>query len=309
MRLEVRDLRRHFGDVKAVDGLSFQLRSGQIFGFVGPNGAGKTTTMRILATLDQPTSGDALLDGRSVVDYPEEARRLVGFMPDGLPTHSDMTVFDYLDFFARCYDLQGARRHRVLGDVMAFTRLDGLPEKAIHTLSKGMKQRLSLARALIHDPRLLILDEPAAGLDPRARVELRELLLALADQGKAILISSHILTELSEICHGAVIIEHGQLVQAGDIGQLRTGRQQQQTLRLRALGEVEALHQALLLRPEVGSVRRVGQEVEVDLRGQDEAAATLLASLVQDGLQLVEFRRLEGGLEEVFMQVTQGDVA
>lgn len=311
MKLEVRRLERHFGDVKAVDDVSFDLEGGQIYGFVGPNGAGKTTTMRILATLDQPTAGDALLDGRSLVDYPEEARRLIGFMPDGLPTHADITVHEYLDFFARCYGLDAAARHRVVGDIEAFTRLDGLCEKLVGTLSKGMKQRLSLARALVHDPRLLILDEPAAGMDPRARIELRELLLALAARGKAILISSHILSELAEICDGAVIIEHGRVVQAGPVDSLRRGKDPEALLRvrLRCLGDRDAVHQSLLLRPEVAAVRTVAEEFELDLRGHDSGAADLLAALVADGVRVAEFRQRRQGLEDVFMQVTRGDVA
>lgn len=309
MKLEVVELQRHFGEVKAVEGLSFELRAGQIFGFVGPNGAGKTTTMRILATLDAPTAGDAFLDGRSIVDHPEEARRRVGFMPDSLPTYSDITVAEYLDFFARCYGLKGTEKRRVLADIQDFTQLQPLAKKLIDTLSKGMKQRLSLARTLIHDPQLLILDEPAAGLDPRARIELRELLLALAAQGKAILISSHILTELSEICDGAVIIEHGRLLQAGSIEQLRGERRERTTMRLRSLDDLGPLHQALLLRPEVEEARVVGGELEIDVVGGEDEISILLAALVQQGHRLIEFRQLQGGLEEVFMQMTDGGVA
>ncbi len=161
MRLVVDRLVRHFADVRAVDDISFTLEEGQIFGFVGPNGAGKTTTMRILATLDEPTAGDARLDGRSVVQHPEEARRRIGFMPDALPTHSDMTVAEYLDFFARAYGIRGAARRRVLDSVEEFTQLGGIRGKLISALSKGMKQRVSLGRALVHDPTFLVLDEPA----------------------------------------------------------------------------------------------------------------------------------------------------
>ena len=309
MKLEVLGLERHFGELKAVDGLSFELQGGEIYGFVGPNGAGKTTTLRMLATLDVPTAGDALLDGVSIVDYPEVTRRKVGFMPDGLPTHSDISVLEYLDFFARCYDLRGDARRLTLEQIQAFTHLESFGDRMIDSLSKGMKQRVSLARALIHDPPLLILDEPAAGLDPRARVELRELLSALAAQGKAILISSHILAELTEICDGAVIIENGRLVRAGAIEHLRQASRQRLTVRLRCLDGRAELHRALLLRPEVQAVRTVGEELEVDLVGQDSVAAELLAALVQQGTRLVEFRQLQRGLEDVFMQMTRGDVA
>jgi ABC-2 type transport system ATP-binding protein len=309
VRLEVVDLVRRFDDVRAVDGVSFRVAGGEIYGFVGPNGAGKTTTMRILATLDEPTAGDAFLDGVSIVQHPERARRAVGFMPDNLPSHHDMTVDDYLDFFGRAYALRGADRRRVVAGVVEFTRLGGIRGKRIDTLSKGMKQRLSLARTLIHDPGVLVLDEPAAGLDPRARVELRELLLALAADGKAILISSHILTELSEICHGAVILEHGRIVRSGTIEELLEDETLHWTVRLRALEPPEELHRRLLAAPHVEAVRPVGAELEVDLLGGPEESAELLAHLVTGGVKVVEYRRRRGGLEDAFMRFTRGDVS
>ena len=312
MRLSVVHLKRYFADVKAVDDISFSIRSGEIYGFVGPNGAGKTTTMRILATLDEPTAGDALLDGVSVVQQPERARRAIGYMPDHLPAHRDVTVDDYLDFFARAYELKGAERRRTVASIQEFTNLTGIRDRLIHALSKGMKQRLSLARALVHDPGILILDEPAAGLDPRARIELRELLLALAGQGKAVLISSHILTELSEICHGAVILEHGKMVRAGSIRDLLRAEEEHTIVRLRGLesgnGAADGLLQALLTQPGVEAARPAGEELEVELAGGEAAAAELLAGLVRDGHRIVEFRPRRGGLEEVFMSVTRGEV-
>src|SRR5438128_3532783 len=220
MRISVLHLRKHFGKTKAVDDISFTFTSGQIYGFVGPNGAGKSTTMRILATLDEPTAGDAFVDGVSVVEEPERARRLVGYVPDSLPTHRDMSVHEYLDFFARAYGLAGRHRLQVLERIEEFTNLTGIREKPVVALSKGMKQRVSIARAILHDPPVLIMDEPAAGLDPRARIELRELLKMLSWQGKAILISSHILTELAEICDGVVIIEHGKILRAGKLDKI-----------------------------------------------------------------------------------------
>ena len=319
MRLSVVHLKRYFADVKAVDDISFQIESGQIYGFVGPNGAGKTTTMRILATLDEPTAGDALLDGVSVVQQPERARRAIGYMPDHLPSHRDLTVDDYLDFFARAYGLTGRRRRETVASIEEFTRLSNIRERTLDALSKGMKQRLSLARALIHDPGILILDEPAAGLDPRARVELRELLLALAGQGKAVLISSHILTELSEICDGAVILQHGRMVHAGSIRELLGATEQQTVVRLRLLAANDdssddgdpagdQLLRELLATPHVTAARPVGEEIEVELEGGETAATQLLAVLVAAGHPVVEFRPRRGGLEEVFMSVTTGDV-
>lgn len=304
MKLEARDLKRHFGQVKAVDGLSFVLEPGSIYGFVGPNGAGKTTTLRMLATLDEPTEGDILLDGVSVVDHPEAARRVIGFMPDGLPTHGDVTCHEYLDVFARAYGLRGAARRRLLSEIEEFTGLVRLAERPIAKLSKGQKQRLSLARALVHDPAVLLLDEPAAGLDPRARVELRELLRALAEQGKAILISSHILTELSEICHGALIIDHGRRVRFGSIDQLLEQTILHRSVRLRTLDDGETLSRRLLATAGVEAVRRVAREIEIDVLGGDAEVADLLARLVGEGLRIVEWRQIRSGLEDVFLSMT-----
>ncbi|HAA56016.1 MAG TPA: ABC transporter ATP-binding protein, partial [Myxococcales bacterium] len=211
MDVEIVNLKKYFGKTKAVDDISFSFSSGQIVGFVGPNGAGKTTTIKMMSTLNEPTSGDIFYDGVSVVEEPEKVRKLIGYMPDSLPTHNDIDVHEYLDFFARAYGIQGKQRALVVEQVEEFTNLKGIRDKLLKTLSKGMKQRVSLARALLHDPSILIMDEPAAGLDPRARIELRELLKILADQGKAIFLSSHILTELAEICDTAVIIEQGRL--------------------------------------------------------------------------------------------------
>src|SRR5919197_1403681 len=184
MRVDVVNLKKFYGRTKAVNGISFSFSSGKIFGFVGPNGAGKSTTMRILATLDEPTGGDALLDGVSVVEEPEKAHRLIGYVPDNLPTHRDISVHEYLDFFARAYGIKSPRRQQVVEGIEEFTNLVGIRDKELSALSKGMKNRVSVARALVHDPPVLVMDEPAAGLDPRARIELRELLRLLAGEGK-----------------------------------------------------------------------------------------------------------------------------
>ena len=308
MDVRIVNLKRYFDKTKAVDDISFQFSSGNVFGFVGPNGAGKTTTMRILATLDDPTDGNAYINGVSLVDDPEKARRYVGFMPDTLPAHRDMTVHEYLDFFARAYDLRGLQRRSVVDSVEQFTNLTGIRGKFLQALSKGMKQRVSLARAIIHDPPVLVLDEPAAGLDPRARVELRELLRVLADRGKAILISSHILTELAEICNGAVIIEQGKILRAGSMEQIVTGETLHRTIVIRAAGGPEPLHKELLQVPAVQAARIVGEEVEIRVDGGDEAPSAVLAHLVGKGFRIVDFRQRQVDLEEVFMTVTKGEV-
>ena len=308
MEIRVENLRRHFGATRAVDGISFTFRSGQIVGFIGPNGAGKTTTMRILATADEPTEGDAFVDGASVVQEPEKVRGLVGFMPDYLPGHRDISVHEYLDFFARAYGVPSSRRRAVVGQVEEFTNLAGIRRKTLVALSKGMKQRVSLARAMVHDPAVLILDEPAAGLDPRARVELRELLKVLAERGKAILISSHILTELSEICDATVIIEQGRIIRAGTMAEIVARDAPLRTILVRARGNHDDLHRALLQMPHVRAARIAGSHVEVDLEGDEEACQMLLAQLVRQGLLVVEFTCRKTGLEEIFMNVTKGKV-
>ena len=309
MKVEVDNLKRHFGRTKAVDGISFSFGSGQVFGFIGPNGAGKTTAMRILATLDEPTEGDAAINGHSVVERPEDARRMIGFMPDTLPTHRDMSVREYLDFFARAYRIRSPQRQRVIQSVEEFTNLGGLREKTLVSLSKGMKQRVSLARALVHDPPLLIMDEPAAGLDPRARVELRELLTALAHQGKAILISSHILTELAEVCDGAVIIEKGRILKAGSMQQIgEDSGATHRTIIIRPFGEAAPLHKRLLEMPHVENARLSGPNVEADVNGDEETCCDLLADLLKQGYRIAEFKQQTADLEQLFMNITSGEV-
>lgn len=308
MQVNVINLVKDFGTTRAVDDISFTFASGQIFGFVGPNGAGKTTTMRILATLDEPTSGDAAIDGVSIVESPETARRLIGYMPDSLPTHRDISVHDYLDFFARAYGLVGKRRRQVVDSIEGFTNLTGIREKTLHSLSKGMKQRVSLARALLHDPPVLVMDEPAAGLDPRARVELRELLRALSEQEKAILISSHILSELSEICDGAVILEQGKIVTAGTLQEIASSDVEQRTVLVRALERQDDLCKAMLLMPNVAAVNDLGNEIEVKIAGSEETCSEFLETLVTEGFRIVEFKQQGGDLESVFMNVTKGEV-
>ena len=308
MQVNILNLRKDFGATRAVDDISFSFSSGKIIGFVGPNGAGKTTTMRILATLDEPTSGDAKIDNISIVEVPEQARRLIGYVPDALPMHRDISVHEYLDFFARAYGLMGTQRRQAIENIEEFTNLIGIREKTLYTLSKGMKQRVSLARALIHAPPVLVMDEPASGLDPRARVELRELLRVLSSQGKAILISSHILTELSEICDGAVIIEQGRIIAAGTLQEIIKPEVEQHTVLIRPLDRQDALYRSLLLMPNVAAVNQLGNEIEARITGSEETCSDLLASLIRDGYRIVEFKQQGSDLESVFMDVTKGEV-
>jgi ABC-2 type transport system ATP-binding protein len=308
MKVEVRGLRRVFGNTVAVNNVSFEFEGGHIFGFVGPNGAGKTTTMRIMATLDEPTSGDVYLDGVSVVQYPERARKMLGFVPDELRPYRDTTVHDYVDFFARAYGLRAAERERAVEGVEEFTNILGIREKQLRALSKGMKQRVSLARALVSDPQVLVLDEPAAGLDPRARIELRELLTILAKQGKAIFISSHILSELTEICDGAVFIERGRILEAGKTEALLAKRSPKLSFTIRSLDPHEKLLRDLMECPFSESPRIAGKVVLVEVEGSEENAAELLGILLSKGNRIIEYRQNKANLEDIFMNVTEGKV-
>lgn len=308
MQINVDHVKKYFGRTRAVDNISFSFSSGDVVGFVGPNGAGKTTMMRILATLDEPTSGDATIDGVSIVEAPENARRLIGYVPDALPAHRDISVHDYLDFFARAYGLDGVKRKQVVESIEGFTNLTGIREKTLYALSKGMKQRVSLARALVHDPPVLVMDEPAAGLDPRARVELRELLRILSGDGKAILISSHILTELSEICGGAVIIEQGKIVASGNLQEIAGQGTEQCTVVIRSLNRQDEMYKAMLTMPNVAAVNQLGGEIEVKVSGSEDTCSELLEILIKSGYRIIEFKQRGSDLESVFMSVTTGVV-
>lgn len=308
MKVLVRNLTKTFGKTKAVNGISFGFNSGHIFGFVGPNGAGKTTTMRIISTLEEPDTGDVYLDGVSVREQPEAARRLVGYVPDSLPAHNDITVHEYLDFYARAYGLRGKRRREAVEAIEEFTNVTGILNKHLKALSKGMKQRVTLGRALVHDPDILILDEPAAGLDPRARVELRELLSVLAEQKKAILISSHILTELTEICNGVVIIEKGEVLETGTIEEVIKKSSPTRVMMIKVLDRQDELIKELLQSPGVSNAKEHGKEIAVELEGEEQKAVELLAQLVGKGFQIAEFKQSKTNLEDIFMNVTKGGV-
>lgn len=312
--IELRRLHRFFGKTKAVNDISFSVARGHVYGYIGPNGAGKTTSMRILATLDLPSYGDAYVDGFSVVNDPELVRGRLGFMPDSFGTYRDVNCQEYLDFFARAYGLIGRQRKQRLDWVLDFTGTRGMAEKPIRGLSKGMKQRLCLGRALIHDPAVMILDEPAAGLDPRARIQLRKMIRELADQGKTVLISSHILTELAEMCDSVGIIEQGKLLATGSVEEIE--RQQAQTRELvvrilptnnereeDACGKVAEI---LRGRPEVDNIVMDGELIRFAFAGDIGDQAGLVAMLVNRGFRVAEVTSRKKSLEDVFLHVTEG---
>ncbi|MBI3746499.1 MAG: ABC transporter ATP-binding protein [Chloroflexi bacterium] len=292
----------------AIAGVDLDIAEGEIFGLVGPNGAGKTTTLRILATLLEPTSGQAEIAGWSVNRNPNEVRRVLGFMPDVFGVYDDMRVWEYLDFFARCYGLPAAARRRIIGDLLDLVDLADKRETYVQGLSRGMQQRLCLAHALVHDPQVLLLDEPASGLDPRARVELRELLRELRTLGKTILISSHILPELEELCTSVAIVDSGRVLASGRISDIEQRLRVGSVLRARVLADGETLEAArgwFAAQPEVASaaILRDGT-IEIGFRGDEPQTAALLRDAVAGGLAIASFSRAASDLEELFLQVT-----
>ncbi|MEQ8846342.1 ABC transporter ATP-binding protein [Botrimarina sp.] len=315
--IELRGVHRWFGPTHAVNNVSFRVEPGEVFGYIGPNGAGKTTSMRILSTLDEPSAGDALVDGFSVIDDPDRVRARLGFMPDYFGTYQNVNVWEYLDFFARAYGLHAEERRRAIQYTMDFTGLDDLARKPIDGLSKGMKQRLCLGRTMIHDPSVMVLDEPAAGLDPRARIELREMISRLADLGKAVLISSHILTELAEICDRVAIIEHGELIAVGTVDEISGHAEEAIRVRVRVAdpgGErgAESARAWLVAHQHVEQPAVTKEGITFTLlceHDQREASlAGLLAELVGAGFAVTEFTSRGKSLEDVFLHVTKGRI-
>ena len=306
--LQVSGLVRHFGDVHAVQDVSFSVDRGQVLGFIGPNGAGKTTTMRILATLDTPDGGDARVGAFSVVDDPEDVRRLVGFMPDYAGVYANTTVEEYLDFFARAHDLRGDARRWAVAHIIDFMGIGDLRDRHVESLSKGLKQRVALGRAIVHDPEVLILDEPAANLDPRARIEFRTLINELAADGKTILLSSHILTELAEMCDTVAVIERGRILATGSVTEILERVRKRRRLSVRVIGESAGLERVLMEQPGVTNVHDAGDRLEFEFAGGDAEQVQLIGRLVASGIPVLEFAAHGADLEDLFIEITEGRV-
>jgi ABC-2 type transport system ATP-binding protein len=306
--LQLDGLVRHFDDVHAVDDVSFSVERGKVLGFIGPNGAGKTTTMRILATLDMPQRGDARIGGYSVVDQPEQVRRITGFMPDYAGVYANTTVEEYLDFFARAHDLRGGERCNAVENIIEFMGIGDLRDRHVESLSKGLKQRVALGRAIVHDPQMLILDEPAANLDPRARIEFRTLIRELAADGKTILLSSHILTELSEMCDVVAVIERGRILATGTVQEILAGVRRRRMLSVRLAAASEGLEKFLLEQAGVLNVHEAGGRFHFELEGDDAAQVALVGALVTAGFPVLEFTVHSADLEDLFIEITEGRV-
>lgn len=334
LAIETRGLTRQYGKLTAVQDLNLAVPQGSLFGLIGPNGAGKTTTIRMLAGLLEPTSGEIIVNGKPIQQNLNELRRSIGYMPDFFGVYEDLVDWEYLDFFARCYEIPTRRRRQVIEELLDLVDLGDKRDAYVHTLSRGMRQRLCLAHAMVHDPQVLLLDEPASGLDPRARVEMRELLRELGAMGKTVVLSSHILAELAELCDSIGIIERGRLVTSGRLEDIRAQLQEGRKVRIRVLSNIEQAEAVLKSHPGVGQILRVhpngangnngstasesmalespaGEniELEVGFLGDENGLADLLETLVANRVRIASFNETHTGLEEVFLRLTKGEVA
>lgn len=313
--IEIDGLTKQYGQLTALNNLSLTIEQGAVVGFIGPNGAGKTTTMRILTTLLQPNSGQASLAGFSVTSQPRDVRRVVGYMPDFFGVYEDMKVWEYLDFFAACYDIPQSARRTMVDDLLALVDLGHKKEEFVDNLSRGMKQRLCLARTLAHDPQVLILDEPASGLDPRARIEMRELLRELKNMGKTIFFSSHILSEVADICTSIAVLEAGHLVAYGDLAEMKQKLRPHRVVHVRTLGQLEDLQRVLIMNDHVNGILTSAEvdlppdTIRFDFTGSDQQMSSLLAELIQGEIPIVSFSEDGGDLEDLFLHITRGIVS
>jgi ABC-2 type transport system ATP-binding protein len=311
--IELQHVCKTFQQFRAVWDLSFKCEAGDVFGFVGPNGAGKTTTMRMMATLLDPDYGDVLINGVSVLDEPEEIRRIIGYMPDYIGVYEGVEIREYLEFFAAAYRIPPDKRKKLVDEIMEITDLTSVEKKDVSVLSKGMRQRLCLAKTLVHDPKVLILDEPAAGLDPRARIELRLLLKELQKLGKTIVISSHILTELSDICNSVGIIERGIMLTAGRIDDILAnamgGPVKQQKLFMKVLGSPDAAVSVLRGLPDIGGVEIDRGLITFTFAQPIESNPGLLRELLTRNVGVVSMAPATQNLEDIFLTVTKGIIA
>jgi len=306
--IEAIKLTRRYGTFLALDAIDLTVDRGDIFGFIGPNGAGKTTTLRILATLLAPTAGRATINGIDVDKDPFAIKRIVGFMPDAFGVYDGMRLREYLDFFGAAYKIPSRKRKGIIDDVLALTDLAGKADDYVSAFSRGMKQRCCLAKTLIHDPEVLLLDEPASGLDPRARIEIKELLKTLRDMGKTILISSHILSELGDMCNRIGIIERGKILAAGDFREILSNMRQVNEIRLVVLDGADAAAAVLEQCPGIAKVDRSGNEFQMQSKLPREELAALHARLVAAGVKVLFFEQDKGSLEDVFLHVTKGGI-
>lgn len=305
--LEIKHLMKRYGKFTAVDDLNLTVPESSIFGFVGPNGAGKTTTMKIMSGLLKATEGSVMIDGVDVTKNPKALKEHIGYMPDFFGVYDDLKVSEYMDFYAGTYYIPYEDRQALIDNLLDIVDLSHKKDSYVDGLSRGMKQRLCLARSLIHDPKLLILDEPASGLDPRARVEMKEVLKQLQTMGKTIIISSHILPELAEMCTEVGIIDKGHIVVQGTVQEIMKQMTKVRRIQIKPLENMESLLKLLSEQPVVDDVIENTFDIEFSFKGTDQELSALLKQIILADIAIVYFKEKEGNLEEIFMQVTGGE--
>ena len=306
--IETFGLTKQYKTLTAVNALDMKIPEGEIFGFIGPNGAGKTTTIKMLSTLTRPTSGHATVCGFNVLTHADDVKRIIGYMPDSFGVYEDMKVWEYLDFFAAAYRIPREKRAAIIDDVLNLTDLVYKKDDYVEALSRGMRQRLCLAKTLVHDPRVLLLDEPASGLDPRARIELRELLKELQRMGKTILISSHILTELADFCTSIGVLEQGRLLASGRVEDILRGLKGSKVVVVSVKADPERARDLLAEKPGVQGIEMDGDEIRVHLDPGADDISFVAETLIGAGLKITRIHEEELDLEEIFMKITTGAV-
>lgn len=304
--IQIDNLTKNYGKVIALNEVSFEVDKGKVFGFVGPNGAGKSTTMSILATLLAPSSGKAYVGGYDVVKHPKKVRKLIGYMPDFFGVYDNMQTYEYLNFYGAAYGLSSDERKKVIPQLLELVSLSHKADQYVDTLSRGMKQRLGLARCLVHDPQVLILDEPASGLDPRARIEMREILKELRNMGKTIIISSHILPELAELSDEIGVIEDGKMIAIGSVEEIYRKMKEQKHLRIRLTDRWDEFAVRVKEFNNITSVERDGDFIVVGFNGSDDEQLQILRTLIDANYPILNFSETEGNLEDIFLEITKG---
>jgi ABC-2 type transport system ATP-binding protein len=303
--LKIENLCKSYGKFQALNNLNLEIGKGEIFGFVGPNGAGKSTSMKIICGLLTATSGKVYVEGVDALNNSKLLKSKIGYMPDFFGVYDDLKVTEYLEFYASIYNIKGEERKKVCMDLLELVDLTDKKDFYVDSLSRGMKQRLCLARSLVHNPDLLVLDEPASGMDPRARIEMKEILRTLKSMGKTILVSSHILPELAELCTTIGIIERGHLVVSGTVDQIMKKISRSQIVRIKVLSKLEEAVKLLKEYPQIDEVEAVDSNIlEAALNCEEEFMSEILAKLVSKGVPVVSFSAVDGNLEDIFMKVT-----
>ncbi|MDD3705853.1 MAG: ABC transporter ATP-binding protein [Clostridiaceae bacterium] len=305
--LSIRNLNKKYGRFQAVSDLNLEIPEGEIFGFVGPNGAGKTTTMKIVCGLLRATSGEITLDGTDILQNIKGIKEKIGYMPDFFGVYDDLKVNEYLEFYASIYNIKGQERKRITNDLLELVDLVSKREAYVDSLSRGMKQRLCLARSLVHNPRLLVLDEPASGMDPRARFEMKEILKNLKGMGKTIIISSHILPELAELCTSIGIIDKGRMVISGSNAEIMQQVYNKKIVRIKVRDRLDDAVMILKEYPFVDKLLTGENTIQAGFGGGEEEMSRVLSDLISRGIPVVSFAPMDGNLEDVFMKVTKGD--